>query len=141
VRFWDANAIVPLLVRELRTEECRRFLREDEEIVVWWATRSECISALARKTREGILEPLQYAQARVRLHHLREAWAEVQPTVRVRALAETLLLRYPLRTADAYQLSAAVHWRENLPQGAFFVCYDERLKDAAAGEGFTVLPY
>lgn len=108
---------------------------------MWWATRTECTHALARKTREGNLEPLGLAQATVRLHRLRESWAEIQPTERLRALAEVLLHRYPLRTADAYQLAAAIRWCNGAPNGARFVSYDRRLKDAAEGEGFAVLPY
>lgn len=107
---------------------------------MWWATRTECTHALARKTRESKLEPLGFAQATVRLHRLRNFWTEMQPTPQLRAIAETLLHRYPLRTADSYQLAAGIKWRDNSPNGAEFVCYDGRLKEAAEGEGFTVLP-
>ncbi len=109
-------------------------------MIVWWVTRSECSHALARKTREGYLTPLGHAQATVRLHQLRERWAEVRPVDGVRSLAETLLYRHSLKTADAYQLAAAVRWREAAPRGAYLVCYDENLKGAAALEGFTVAP-
>lgn len=140
MRFWDASSIVPLLVREPRTDESLHLLREDRGIVVWWVTRSECSHALARKTREGCLTPLQLAQATVRLHYLRERWTEVRPVDRVRASAETLLHRHSLKTADAYQLAAAMRWRDAEPRGAGFVCYDGNLKGAAALEGFTVVP-
>jgi predicted nucleic acid-binding protein len=110
-------------------------------MVVWWATRTECVSALRRKTRDGELTPLKHAQARVRLHQLQDAWTEMQPVTKVRALAETLLHRHPLlRTADAFQLAAAMRWRGGAPMGADFVSLDDRLKSAAGDEGFTVLP-
>jgi predicted nucleic acid-binding protein len=110
-------------------------------MVVWWATRSECISALARRGRDESLTPLAQAQARVRLYRLSQSWTEVQPTQGLRALAETLLDRYPLRTADAYQLAAALEWVEGRPRGERFVCFDRRLRPAAEAEGFDVLPY
>ncbi len=109
-------------------------------MLVWWGTRTECVSALARKTREGGLEPLGHAQARVRLHRLSRSWTEVLPTPRLRALAETLLYRYPLRIADALQLAAASRYRVGDPELGTFVCLDRRLRNAAEAEGFEVLP-
>jgi uncharacterized protein len=47
---------------------------------------------------------------------------------------------HPLRAADAFQLAAAQAWRQQDPSGASFVCLDERLRDAAAREGFSSLP-
>ncbi len=140
MRFWDASAVVPLLVNESQSPTAGRLLRDDPGVVVWWFTRSECVSALARKSREGKISPLGQARARVVLHRLGLAWAEVLPGDALRAQAEILLDRHPLRTADAYQLAAALDWRDGAPAGANFVCFDERLRKAAGIEGFGVLP-
>ena len=110
-------------------------------MVVWWATRSERISALARRGRDGSLAPLAQAQSHVRLYRLSQSWTEAQPTLRLRGLAETLLERYPLRTADACQLAAALKWLGGSPQGEESVCFDRRLRSAAEAVGFDVLPY
>ena len=132
--------MVPLLVREPSTEDANNLLISDARMVVWWETRSECISALARRGRDGSLAPLAQAQARVRLYRLSQSWTEVQPTLRLRALAETLLERHPLRTADAYQLAAALEWVGGSSQGEEFVYFDRRLRSAAQAVGFDVLP-
>ena len=132
--------MVPLLVRESRSPDTERILREDTGMVVWWATRSECIHALARRSQDGTIEPLGHARARVRLHRLTRVWTEMQPVLGLRALAETFLYRHPLSTADAYQLAAAFRWRSGDPRGADFVCLDGRLRDAAEAEGFSILP-
>lgn len=132
---------MPLLVRESQTPSALALLQGDPVIVVWWATRSECVSALRRKVREVELTPLEYAQARVRLHQLENAWTEMQPVTKVRALAETLLHRHSLlRTADAFQLAAAIRWRGGDPRGADFVSLDGRLRSTAEDEGFIVRP-
>jgi uncharacterized protein with PIN domain len=55
VKFWDSSAIIPLCLKEPASETVRRLLRSDEDMVVWWATRVECLSALARRRREGVL--------------------------------------------------------------------------------------
>ncbi len=140
MRFWDANAVVPLLVNESQSPTVGRFLRDDPGVVVWWITRSECVSALARKRREGTISPLGQARSRVVLHRLSQVWTEVLPRDVLRAQAEILLDRHPLRTADAYQLAAALDWRDGTPEGAGFVCFDERLREAVKAEGFEILP-
>lgn len=44
------------------------------------------------------------------------------------------------RAADALQLAAAIVATEHAPASLPFVSLDERLNDAAAREGFQVLP-
>jgi len=59
----------------------------------------------------------------------------------VRARAARLLSLHPLRAADALQLAAALVWCRERTAEAPFVCLDDRLRLAAAREGFRVLPY
>ena len=56
MRFWDASAVVPLLVREPSTDALLELLREDDQIMVWWGTRVECVGALVRRFRPGGLD-------------------------------------------------------------------------------------
>jgi hypothetical protein len=49
VRFWDSSALVPLILREPRTDWAKRLLDEDGELVVWWGSAIECASAIARR--------------------------------------------------------------------------------------------
>ena len=131
---------MPLLVNEDQSLAVNALLARDKAIVVWWATRSECTHAMARKAREGVLTPVGLARARVVLYRLIPAWLEMQPTYRLRSLAEDLLYRYPLKTADAMQLAAALRWRTGRSQCAEFVCFDGQLRVAAEAEGFTIVP-
>jgi predicted nucleic acid-binding protein len=140
VRFWDASAVLPLLVDEARTEELRALAGADGAIVVWWLTRTECVSALARRTRDGELSLADERSVRTVLHALERSWSEVQPSERLRGAAERLLAVHDLRAADALQLAAAVEWCGGDAQGAALVCLDRRLRVAAHREGFRVLP-
>jgi hypothetical protein len=54
-RFSGISAIVPLCVSEPATPDVRRIASGDTALVVWWATRTECVSAFARRRREGRL--------------------------------------------------------------------------------------
>ncbi len=140
MRFWDTSAIIPLISREPLSDDALKLLREDAGIVVWWATRVECVSAISRRTREGSLGSEGEASARGLLGDLSRSWTEVQPSARLRTLAEQVLAAHPLRAADALQLASALIWCGSEPRGRPFVCLDERLRTAASRSGFAVLP-
>lgn len=139
MRFWDASAVVPLVVAEAETTQCRTLLAEDAEIVVWCLTPVEVISALTRRVRENALKVSDFRRARGQLLTLERAWSEVTTVERVRELARRLLERYPLRAADALQLAAALVLSEPDPRTTAFVTLDHRLAAAAEQEGFPLL--
>lgn len=140
MKFWDSSAIIPLCLKEGTSEILRRIAEKDQEITVWWGTPIECISALARRKRERILPVEAERNSREILAQLSAEWSEVLPTTLVRQRAERLIGIHPLRTADAFQLAAALIWAEENPRGLAFVCLDQNLREAAREEGFTILP-
>jgi predicted nucleic acid-binding protein len=132
---------VPLLVAEPKSIAIQGLLWSDNNQTVWWGTRTECISALAKKNRQGVLTSLGEAQARVVLLRLSGSWSEDLPFDQQRALAEHLLDHHPLTAADAMQLAAAIAWRAQTAQVSNeFVCLDNQLSNAAKAEDFMVLP-
>lgn len=140
VKFWDTSAIVPLCVEESQSETVKSILAKNTALVVWWATRVECISALMRQAREGGLSVAGEKQAREVLETLAETWIEVQPSETLRTTAERLLAVHPVRAADSFQLAAALQWCQRQPKGMSLVSFDTRLRDAAYREGFALLP-
>lgn len=140
MRFWDTSAVVPLLVEEPTSHDMSILLEEDGDMVVWWATRIEAVSALVRRFREGIIGAGEEGRARLLLGTLSDSWSEMLPTARLRAVAERSLAVHALRTADALQLAAALRWGGDEPEGREFVCLDTRLREAARKEGFHLLP-
>ncbi len=140
MKFWDSSAIIPLCVKEPATETLQSVIRTDEDIVAWWATRVECVSALSRRGREGVLLAEAERKAKAILSGLSAEWSEVQPTELVRQRAERLLAIHPVRASDAFQLAAALVWAEEIPKDLEVVCLDQNLREAAMKEGFTILP-
>ena len=140
MRFWDTSALLPLCVGESRTAELRALAEADGAMAVWWLTRTECVSAVSRRGREGGLNADGARAVRETLRVLARAWSEVQPSERVRGGAERLLAVHDLRSADALQLAAALDWCDGRTDGAAIVCVDRRLRAAAVREGFLVLP-
>ena len=140
MKFWDSSAIIPLCLKEPASETVKRLLKGDEDIVVWWATRVECLSALVRRRREGVLSIHAEVRAKAILSVLWGQWSEVQPSDLVRQRSERLLQVHSLRAADSFQLAAALVWAQESPVGLDLVCLDQNLREAALKEGFTVLP-
>lgn len=109
-------------------------------MVLWWSTTVEARSSFRRLLREGALTQDELVAALHRLSVIHQQADEVLPTARVRNLAEDVLDRTPLRSADALQLGAALAACKERPRGRWFVCFDVRLARAAETVGFTVLP-
>jgi hypothetical protein len=139
VRFWDSSAIVPLIIRQPQTDAVRAMLEEDDAMVAWWSSHTECASAIARLRRDLAITIDAESQVLHLLRELSETWHEVRPTEDVRAMSLRLLRTHPLRAADALQLAAALSW-VGRPHGEVLVTYDDRLAMAARLEGFTVVP-
>ena len=139
MRFWDTSAVVRLLVADASSAAIMREYELDPEVIAWWATEAECVSALARLERDDSLTAPSMAEGLRRLDGLARAWREVQPVTAVRATAIRLLRVHPLRAADALQLGAAIVAAENHPASLQIVTLDERLAQAAEREGFAVV--
>ena len=140
MKFWDSSAVIPLCFKEPVSSVIQELAEADSDIVVWWATRVECVSALSRRLREGSIPLGAESKAKAILSALSSAWSEVQPTELIRLRAERLLMVHPLRAADAFQLAAALTWAQESPVGLDVVCLDQTLRLAVAKEGFTVMP-
>jgi predicted nucleic acid-binding protein len=110
-------------------------------MAMWWATPVECYGALARAKRAGRIAATNFLRADRTLRSLFAHALEIEPWEEVRELAVQLATKHPLRAADALQLAAALAWCSGDTRGESFVCLDDRLRGAAALEGFRVLPY
>ncbi len=140
MRYWDASALVPLVVSELHSEVARSFARQDPVVVTWAWSKVEIVSAIERHAREGELSRSDRRRVLDRVDALSGAWEEVTDILSVRARAVPLLARHALRAADAAQLGAALLLRDQLGTDVPFVCLDGRLSLAAEREGLAVLP-
>ncbi len=140
MRFWDASAIVPLLVDETASDAARALYDTDPGITVWWATDVECVSAIARRERLGT-DPEQAAESLRRLSDLESRWQSVAPTRGVKSNARRILRSHDVRAADGLQLGAALTAADGHPETLPFVTLDDRLALAARREGFPVLGF
>lgn len=139
MRLWDASAIVPLLVPQRASGAAEAVFETDPYVIVWWATPVECSSALARLEREGGIGP---GSADRRIRPPAQAGRRMGRGAaggRVRDNAQRLLRSFALRAGDALQLAAAMEFSEDSPAELEFVCFDQRLADAASRLGMRVI--
>jgi hypothetical protein len=139
VKFWDASAIVPLLVNEETTRRLQAVAAKDSAMLVWWGSAVECISALARLERDDALDPPAMTLALQRLRQLSAGWHEIDPSDEIRETAARFLRVHPLRAADALQLAAAFAAAKRRPASLEIVTLDDRLANVARKEGFALL--
>jgi uncharacterized protein len=139
MRYWDASAVIALLVDEPSRDRLLAYLEQDAEILAWWGTPVEIASAIARREREALLTAEEAERLLATARQLAEAWHEIVPSVAVRRSAERLLRMHPLRAADSLQLAAALVACDRDPTTLELVCLDARLASAARREGFMVL--
>ncbi|HNL11741.1 MAG TPA: type II toxin-antitoxin system VapC family toxin [Turneriella sp.] len=137
--FWDSSAVVPLIVREASSEKLLQIYQSDPEMLVWWATELECVSAICRRERDANVHAGHASSAFGRLKRLAETWHEVQAGDRVKATARRLLRTHNLRTADALQLAAAVTISQGDSSRITFLTLDDRLRVAAEREGLALV--
>jgi predicted nucleic acid-binding protein len=136
VIYWDASALIPLLLKE-ETSASHRKVARDSTIVTWWGSFVECASAIARKEREGT-GPTQVAESRRMLEALAEEWREVGPSEQLRRATLRALRAHALRASDALHIGAALVASGFEPHTIRFRTEDRRLKVAAQREGFAV---
>jgi len=138
--YWDSSALVPLLLPESSSSEMTTLFKSDSEPATWWGSPIECQSAIYRRHRESPIPQQILLQALERLEAICKTSDVVIPSEEVRVRAGRLLSLHALRAANALHLAAALVWVQEKPTGETFLCLDDRLRDAARGEGFTLLP-
>ena len=139
MRYWDASALVPLIVGEPTSEKMRGLLVEDDRIATWVWSYTEIASAVERRARHRMISQEQRLSVLQRLLLLADSWDEVTDVLAVRSRANSLVARHPLRAADAGQLGAALLLQEQVAAPLSFVCLDRKLSIAASREGLHVL--
>jgi uncharacterized protein len=141
--FFDSSALVKLYVPEPGTDVVPNV---DDPPMISELTRVELPSALWRKHRLGQLS----AQDASDLSTDFEAdyygeggqprFAVMRISDRTVSTAARLVARADLRAGDAIQLASALVAREVGREVTAFATFDERLRNAAAVEGFTLVP-
>ncbi len=141
--FADSSALVKLYADEPGHESVRTL----SPLVVSQLARVEVPSAIWRKQR---LAELDASAARLLTSAFEADWSGTEDeSPRFSAVATTtavldgaarLCAVHGLRAYDAVQLACASAARDAIPECRTVAAFDRRLRDAAAAEGFSLVP-
>lgn len=137
-RYFDASALVKRYVRETGSVMVRRLLASGV-VATSRLSEVEVASGIVRRAREGAFTPAHRDQALAAFQRDVPAFAIVELIPDITGDARALLLRHPLRASDGIQLASCLYLQRQLNQPVPFVAFDQRLLDAARGEGVTVV--
>jgi uncharacterized protein len=138
--FVDTSALAKRYIIETGSTWIRSWIEPvaGNVIVASDITPVEMFSLFARREREGTLSPTLAAVMRQDyLAHVQNEYLSIGMNDNVLVQARDLVTRYLLRPPDAIQLASAIYGTNWLGEPMVFVCADQNLLFAAAGEGFT----
>lgn len=137
--YLDTSALVKLWNEEVGSALVRSVVSEEEPLGTSVVAYAEARAAFARALREQ-----RWAQGEhdAVVSDLERRWTRLMRVVVTNTLAfeaGRLAERHRLRGFDAIHLASALRLRERLDEPTLgFVCFDERLVEAARAEGFRI---
>jgi predicted nucleic acid-binding protein len=142
IYYLDTSVLVKLYIREPGTEQMIRLASagHGHSLAVLSLARVEFRSAIRQRQRAGDVS--QEAAAGLILameNHFQSIFLVQLVNEEVIEQAAALLDRHPLRAYDALQLAGCLALGSRMTELPSFVCSDQRLLRAAAGEGFGTL--
>ena len=140
MRYWDSSALVALFVDQEAGPRIKKVYADDPEVVSWTLSEVEFHSAIARLARSGSLAASSAEAAASKFDYLWTSVKSISLIDSVKARARRILRLHSLKAADALQLAGAHVAAYDEPTLVEFVCLDDRLREAAAREGFRLLP-
>ena len=136
MKFWDASAIVPLLVAETTTRRLQALARRDPDMLAWWGRQWSASGPDPPRTRRHSNE--RRGARFQRSKQLATGGMRSNPMSRPRKRGKVLRV-HPLQAADALQLAAALVAAQRRPATLEVVTLDDRLAEAARKEGFELI--
>ena len=135
--YLDTSALLKLLIRERGTDAMNALWSRRDDSYASLLGYAELRSAVAAAIRSQRIHALGGADAHAEVEVVWRSLFAVDIDANLVRAAGDLADRHRLRAADAIHLASAIRIRE--PETAF-VAFDARLREAAAAEGFQVLP-
>ena len=131
--YWDSSAILSALFSDTHSNTAKKWADETGLHFVSTLAYAEVSAVIARMERERILVETLVNSAFETLDQ--GPWRRIY-TWPEWAIVRTLSAKWPLRGADLWHLAAAVTLRKEIHE-LKFLTFDQRLKQAAAGEALV----
>ena len=134
----DTSALVKLYVLEAGTDETRARLDGASMVATSRVAYPEARAALARRHREAGITRGELRRVVSALDRDLERFIVVELSAKVAKRAGDLAERRALRGFDAIHLGSALEVEQLTGSAGTFLCFDDRLREAAAAEGLSV---
>jgi predicted nucleic acid-binding protein len=135
----DASAVLAWLLDEPRGEEVAAILAGATDVLSSELTLVECDRALLRWASQDRLTEVKREELSERIATAVANWTQLAVTARILLRARLPFASAPVRTLDAIHLASALEGRGAVP-GLALLSLDDRMRKAARGLGFVVVP-
>jgi predicted nucleic acid-binding protein len=137
ILYVDTSALVKLYVREPDSRGTLERVGSASVVATSRVAYPEARAALARRRREGGISRAAHARSVSALDKDFPRFVVVELTEKVGVAAGDLADRRSLRGFDAIHLASALELEALTGELEAFLCFDNRLRDAARAEGLT----
>ncbi len=131
VIYWDASAVLSALFLDMHSKEAIAWLQKPGFHLLSSLAWAEVQAVIARVQREKALAGILIEAARKSVDS--GPWRQLN-MVPTREMTRNLATKWSLRGADLWHLATANTVKSELPE-LTLLTFDQRLKDAAIGEG------
>jgi len=140
ILYLDTSALVKRYFREPYSDEVLSRWQSATQIVTSSVAYAETMGSIYRKKREtGLADPL--IRKIVDSFCLDwESFIRVEVNDELNRYIDRVVEGYPLRGFDAIHFASAMVIYERLPEDFLFVCFDNRIANAAQSEGLKTFP-
>ncbi len=135
ILYLDTSSLVKLYIEEPSSEAVRQWVQEATALVSSCVAYPEALSAFARRHRDHDLDDNGFYRV---VEGFQRDWSGLIVVEVQQALAGRMAMRHVIRGFDAVHLAAALSVYDMVPT-LEFTSFDDRLNQAAAQEGLTVL--
>jgi uncharacterized protein len=140
ILYLDTSALVKRYFEEPYADEVLDRWRQALEIITSSVAYAETVASFYRKKREADLDEGVIEKVLQAFHLDWKSFLRVEVNDKLNEIIDRIAQSYPLRGFDAIHLASAVLVKKNLPSEFLFVCFDQKLAQAALEEGLEIFP-
>jgi uncharacterized protein len=135
ILYLDTSALVKRYFEEPHSIEVAEQWQKADEIATSSVAYAEALASFHRKSREAALDAETLDTIS---NNFRSDWQtliRIQVTDELNTYVDRALAAHALRGFDAIHLASAMILRESFLESLLFICFDQRLTQAAKSEG------
>ncbi len=140
ILYLDTSALVKKYFTESGSADVISLWRNASAIITSSVVYAETVAAFHRKKRETGLDGNVFNPIVSSFRADYQTLTLVEVSRQVNNIVDRTVSLYPLRGFDAIHLASAIIIQTNLSERLLFVCFDQRLLDAARAEGLDTFP-